>query len=336
MAFRAAVYKVLFLLFISFALGGCIEHSTVHDAGLDADSDDGFDADQDVALDADRDAEPDADDAAIDSPCLPDPDADADSDSDGDVESDADVVEDADADADVVSDADISEDADVVEDADADLEIDADHELADCPEDMAAVGAVCVDLYEASRPDATETEQGVATGAARSVAGVIPWHVTPMTDAAFAEFEAACEDAGKRICEPSDWLAACEGPLGMPYVFGDVFDAETCNCVDTFCDDWCADNGVAPGDCETTANCGYTYGCFHVVPTGSFPDCTNEYGTFDMSGNVWEIVPSTTDARGYEVRGGAFNCAGAAARLQCTYNAGWVALYAGFRCCLDR
>ena len=71
------------------------------------------------------------------------------------------------------------------------------------------------------------------------------------------------------------------------------------------------------------------------MPTGDFFACTNDYGTFDICGNVWEIVPSDTDLRGYEVRGGAFNCAGASARLQCTFNAGWTALYAGFRCCRD-
>ncbi len=211
-----------------------------------------------------------------------------------------------------------------------------DHELADCPDDMVPVGLVCVDIYEASRPDATEQNQGSATGPAQSVAGVIPWHVPSMTPDAFETFETACNDAGKRICELSDWLPACEGPTGASYVFGDTFDAETCNCVDTFCDDWCAAEGIDPASCQTGTNCGYAYDCFHVTPTGSFPDCTNSLGTFDITGNVWEIVPSEVDSRGFEVRGGAYNCAGAEERLQCTFNAQWNKLFAGFRCCLDR
>ncbi len=243
--------------------------------------------------------------------CLPDP--------------DGSTIEDADVEADVADSA-----------KDAALDIDPDRELQDCPVDMVPVGAVCVDVYEASRADATAQDQGVAVGPAHSVGGVIPWHVDVMTPEAFVGFEAACEAAGKRICQPSDWLAACEGPAGSAYVFGDVFNPKTCNCVDTFCEDWCGDNGVAPESCVTGANCGYTYNCFRVMPTGSFPACTNGLGTFDMTGNVWEVVPSTADPRGFEVRGGAYNCAGAEARLTCTFNAGWVQLFAGFRCCLDR
>ena len=105
--------------------------------------------------------------------------------------------------------------------------------------------------------------------------------------------------------------------------------------MDTFCDEYCEANGIPPAECSTAPNCGYTYNCFHASPTGAFPGCTNTFGTFDITGNAWEVVPSQSDPRGYEVRGGAFNCASAAVRLQCTFNASWTALYAGFRCCLD-
>jgi hypothetical protein len=54
-----------------------------------------------------------------------------------------------------------------------------------------------------------------------------------------------------------------------------------------------------------------------------------------FNGNVWEVVPSG-DSRGYQVRGGAFNCGAPSQRFQCDYNAGWNDLYAGFRCCQDR
>ena len=70
-----------------------------------------------------------------------------------------------------------------------------------------------------------------------------------------------------------------------------------------------------------------------VVTTGAMESCTNALGHFDMAGNLWEVVLSEEDPRGYEVRGGAYNCANAAERHQCTYNAGWDDLWAGFRCC---
>jgi hypothetical protein len=205
----------------------------------------------------------------------------------------------------------------------------------ECPCDMVPVGAeFCIDRYEASRPDATALEAGRDESLATSRAGVLPWMVNPMTHAHFLAFRSACEAAGKHLCSKEEWFGACSGPSpGTTYVYGNTFNRETCNCVDTFCDDYCADNGIAPEQCNTGTNCGYQYNCFRTVPTGLFRGCTNAYGTLDINGNAWEVVPSDGDPRGYEVRGGAFNCASPALRLQCTFNAGWDDLYAGFRCC---
>jgi hypothetical protein len=203
-----------------------------------------------------------------------------------------------------------------------------------CPDDMVSVGAVfCIDRYEASRPDATMSSPGLDESLAMSRDGVLPWMVNPMTPEHLETFRAACTAAGKRLCSADEWTAACAGPTESPYVYGTQFDREACNCVDTFCDDYCNEQGIVPDACSTAANCGYTYDCYHEVPTGSFAGCTNEYGSFDINGNAWEIVESAADARGYEVRGGAFNCASAAERVSCSFNADWSALYAGFRCC---
>jgi hypothetical protein len=205
-----------------------------------------------------------------------------------------------------------------------------------CPPDMVTVGsAYCVDRYEASRRDATAFDQGQDGSIALSRPGVLPWMVNPMSAAHLDEFQAACQAAGKHLCSREEWFAACTGPAQTSYVYGSVFNRETCNCVDTYCDDHCAENGIDPALCRLTADCGYTYYCFRVMPTAQFATCTNEYGTLDMNGNVWEIVPSSSDPRGYEIRGGAFNCASAVTRVNCSYNAGWLDLYAGFRCCKE-
>jgi sulfatase modifying factor 1 len=202
----------------------------------------------------------------------------------------------------------------------------------DCPEGMVSIeDAYCMDRYEASRPDARADSAGSDESKAVSVAGVLPWVVNPMSGAMFDKFQKACQSSGKHLCTPDEWSSACSGPDASTYVFGDVFDPEICNCVDTFCDDYCTEHDI--DNCITSANCGYTYDAFHLVPTGTFAQCTNTYGTFDLNGNAWEAVSSATDARGFEVRGGAFNCASASQRLQCSYNAGWSDLYAGFRCC---
>ena len=227
-----------------------------------------------------------------------------------------------------------------------------------CPEDMALVGAVCIDRYEASRKDATATSVGSDESVALSRAGVLPWYVNPMSAEAAATFEAACEASGKRLCSPAEWLEPCRGPDQTKYNFGDDWDPSICNSVDTYCQECCDILGLT--DCPTDENCGYDssltssytpetcfisadYGrdschvCYHVMPTGAFPGCTNGNGLYDVNGNVWEIVSSSTDedGRGYQVRGGAFNCGSPSWRFECTFNASWSDLYAGFRCCRD-
>lgn len=206
--------------------------------------------------------------------------------------------------------------------------------LPRCPNDMVLIGlAYCIDRYEASRADATAENSGRDNSIALSRPGVLPWMVNPMSSAHLSEFEAACAAAGKHLCAREEWFAACTGAEQTSYVYGNTFDRETCNCVDTFCDDYCVEHSIDATQCRTSADCGYTYNSYRAVPTAHFGGCTNAYGTYDINGNVWEIVESTADARGYEVRGGAFNCAGAAQRVNCSYNANWLELYAGFRCC---
>ncbi|MBN2575084.1 MAG: SUMF1/EgtB/PvdO family nonheme iron enzyme [Deltaproteobacteria bacterium] len=245
-------------------------------------------------------------------------------------------------------------------DATSDGPTSADAEAAPCPPEMALVGSVCIDRYEASRPDATDTSAGTDDSKALSRAGVLPWYANPMSDEAFATFQAACAAAGKRLCEPTEWLEACEGPEKNSYVFGNDWDPTICNSVDTYCQECCDILGLTGLDCPTGDNCGYSssltssytpetctitapYGkdtchvCYHVMPTGSFPKCTSGNGLFDVNGNVWEIVPvpASENSPGYRVRGGAFNCGMASTRFRCTFADIWSDLYAGFRCCKD-
>ncbi len=175
-----------------------------------------------------------------------------------------------------------------------------------CPAGMLMIeGAFCIDVYEAARPDATPSNPGRDESRAVARKGVYPWMTT---DNAVAR--SACEASGKRLCRPVEWKLACTGPDESVYSYGNLYEPQTCNGIDAF---------------------GRT--SFHLAPTGSFPDCTNEYGVFDMNGNLWEHVAGGT---AMDVRGGAYNCGDSAALHKCAYIPGtWKPSAQGFRCCRD-
>ena len=206
-----------------------------------------------------------------------------------------------------------------------------------CPPGMVLVnGALCMDRYEASRLDASSTSQGVLSGAAQSVANVIPWHSLSLSA---AEAATACTAAGKRLCTASEWQQSCAGAQPTAYAYGDTYDPVTCNGIDTYC--LCgagqACDGVTPcpyPHCFSQPPPGGSTACgayFHVMPTGSFAGCVNGAGVFDLNGNVWELV-ETTDGLNH-FRGGAYNCGDSELLHRCDYDATWGPSAQGFRCC---
>jgi hypothetical protein len=199
-----------------------------------------------------------------------------------------------------------------------DAPVDRDAEPPACPHDMVDVeGRFCIDRWEASRPDATETTMGTDTSLAISEPGKMPW-MTGSSEDDYATVRAACAAAGKRLCRPDEWFQACTGPDDLTYCYGDEYEPLTCNGIDAFCMD------VYPG-------CGLDERNFHVAATGSFSGCTNEYGLLDVNGNLWEWVQDPD----LSVRGGAFNCGNSALLHQCDYvSAAAVRSAIGFRCCL--
>lgn len=209
-------------------------------------------------------------------------------------------------------------------DNDCDNKIDEDLDCVECPEDMVNIDNLyCMDIYEASRPDATASDGGSDTSMAKSVKGVIPWFNVTREQA-----DTACKNAGKRLCNPNEWTTACAGPDKTVYSYGDDYSATICNGIDTFCR--CGESGT----CSDKEECPFPH-CrdqcgadFKVQPTGSFPGCTNEYGVYDINGNVWEI-DSSEEGR---YRGGAYNCLNSEMLHRCSYSATNIAAK-GFRCC---
>jgi hypothetical protein len=200
-----------------------------------------------------------------------------------------------------------------------------------CPAGMVSVeDRFCMDRYEASRPDASDSGQGVSDSLAVSRRGVIPWHgfheFSPVT---FIEASAACSAAGKRICSASEWAWACSGPKGTRYCYGDEYIPDRCNSIDAHCD------SVYPGCYYDSTD--YMY---QIMPTGSFPACTSWCGVYDMSGNLWEwVVANPGSGIDYpHLRGGAYNCGipgPPSYMLSCGFDGGTFRPGAGIRCCHD-
>jgi hypothetical protein len=190
----------------------------------------------------------------------------------------------------------------------------------------------CMDLYEASRPDATATSEGTKTTAARNRKGVLPWQMSWLANPGdnLKEARKACKDAGKVLCKLSQWITACEGPKKLVYSYGNTYQADTCNGIDKYC--YCNSS-----PCKGVKPCPYTYcelACgadFKVDPTGNSPGCKNHWGVYDVTGNVWELTDSTDGKEHF--RGGAYNCGDSVSLHRCDHDGTWGPSARGFRCC---
>ena len=184
-----------------------------------------------------------------------------------------------------------------------------------CPADMAAIGrSYCIDVYEASlvqeMPDGTEQpwpyyerlRPGVVVRAV-SEAGVFPQGYVSGVQA-----REACERSGKRLCTPGEWKSACMGPKKTMFPYGDKREVGRCN-----------DNGRSAMhffnpqlDDDPDHRWMWGYAGNMVDPrlnqlegtltrTGERSGCTNDYGVYDMVGNLHEWVddPDGTFQGGY-------------------------------------
>jgi hypothetical protein len=181
-----------------------------------------------------------------------------------------------------------------------------------CPPDMALIDAenlqVCVDRYEAClervKPDGSHEKwpgNQRIDGLEAEMVAVSRAGEKPQGYISGAQAQAACTNAGKRLCERDEWLAACRGPEKTTYPYGNERRAKVCNdrfkvldhhpVVTLF-------KEYGPADADPRAmwmprwmndprlhELPYT-----VAKTGEFAECTNDYGTYDMVGNLHEWI----------------------------------------------
>jgi len=177
-----------------------------------------------------------------------------------------------------------------------------------------ARGNVCIDAYE------WPNTQGVRPLLA--VSGE-PEEVGSPLDA-----EMLCLSVGKRVCTRAEWVAACRGPGGSKFPYGDSYDASACNTGARWKE---VDAGkVAKRDKRELAKLDQS------VPAGSFDRCVSPAGAYDMVGNAEEWVRCDSGDYGWCLVGGYW----ASKNATCSYSIIahaplWHYYETGFRCCLD-
>lgn len=170
-----------------------------------------------------------------------------------------------------------------------------------CPAGMARIERYCIDRHEAHLvargPDGETTphphfrrpEEGV-TYEARSEPGV--W---PQAYISRVEAEAACANAGKRLCTRREWQRACKGESNTTYPYGQRREAGRCNVEKPHL--LTLRFGADPrrwayaqfNDPSLDQEPGF------LARTGDYAGCAGDAGVFDLVGNLHEWVSDTAD-----------------------------------------
>ncbi len=212
-----------------------------------------------------------------------------------------------------------------------------------CPSEMALVAnRFCVDRFEGTlvelQDDGRETAHSPYEPPlddhvyfARSARGEVPQGYVSA-----AQAERACHASKKRLCAPVEWRAACGGSQGTTYPYGP-----------TRVEGRCHDRGAAPMLVFHADTLKRGWGPLElndprlnqlegtVAKTGAFPDCVNDFGVFDMVGNLdeWTADPNGTFQGGYWLDTSQHG-EGCAYRT-IAHGFGYHDYSTGFRCCAD-
>ncbi len=148
--------------------------------------------------------------------------------------------------------------------------------------------------------------------------------------------ELACANAGKRLCTEEEWVHVCKGSSSTQYPYGNSYTAGKCNTQGGYPPSVVGWTNVIPTnqfDPSDPRNGKAAVDIKGVRETGSFSECTNAYGVYDMVGNLDEAVsPSSSNAL---FKGSAFmrkNDANCDARKS-AHGSTYTDYSFGFRCC---
>ena len=183
--------------------------------------------------------------------------------------------------------------------------------MGGCPSGMIPIGApadggaFCIDQFEDSlvMVDGGGAWSPYENPGAMAVAAVSVRGAVPQGYISGAQAEAACVNAGKRLCTDAEWLRACEGPSGDTYPYGNTVQLGVCN----------DHRGEHPAIEYYGTSASWIYSmldnaCLDQIPltvdlTGSLSGCVTAEGAYDMMGNLeeWTADPAGTFRGGYFV-----------------------------------
>jgi len=165
----------------------------------------------------------------------------------------------------------------------------------------------CVDRYEGSlvlvTADGERPFSPYEMIKGRKVRAVSRAGVAPQAYISRNEAQVACTASHKRLCTEAEWVQACEGKKPTTFPYGDERHAGYCN-------DEVASSPLAKLYPDVGMDA-YTFEPMNdprlnqlagsLARTGSHADCTNEYGVYDMVGNLheWTSDPQGTFQGGY-------------------------------------
>jgi formylglycine-generating enzyme required for sulfatase activity len=229
-----------------------------------------------------------------------------------------------------------------------------------CPDGMASIrGKFCIDRYEAS----TVELLGVAKDAGRQakskakvrkhspfepvdglvVRAVAKRGVIQQAHISRDQAEAACQNAGKRLCSDEEWITACKGKSPTRYPYGDDHKPGACNDsgVSSFNRYFGVGGVEAPREAYTWTNMNdprLNQMKGTVAKTGAFRRCKGSYEVYDMVGNLHEWTSSPRGSKG-TFRGGYYldtHQHGDGCDYKTTAHSPKYYDYStGFRCCKD-
>jgi hypothetical protein len=201
---------------------------------------------------------------------------------------------------------------------------------------MTLVGHTCVDRWEGSLVEVQDDGSEVPFSAheapnGHNVRAVSRPGVKPQAHISMNEAQRACKASGKRLCHAKEWKTACRGPENTAFPYGKERQANAC--VDT---DRTSPMSVLHSGEHTsrTMNDPEANQLANTVEaTGSASACTNDYGVYDMVGNVHEWADDGAFHGGYYLDttlngNGCEYITTAHAKAYYDYST-------GFRCCAD-